>query len=535
MFVRLPKMYGWSTGLQWALAISPFLVAVAYLVVLIPQFSGFFTSVITWNSDATAYMLLSQTIAQHGIQGPIYLSNATWYSRMLLDVATFHLPDYQLIWEVWPPLAYLLAACALGWSISRICTPLVGVLCGLCAGVMTAPTLFPVLGQAYHGLSTATAALLAVFFVLLVRADGHLSWRLLVVVCALTLMTGVNAASDPLLLVIGIVPLVFASIMWVVFLRDGAAIRVSAICVALCLASLVVMQITARAGASLHFVYRSPFFHLVPLSQVPTQLTFAGGILYVTLLGNWTYFSNATPGRAEFCFALGVLLLLTTLFVWTLWRMLRAQKSTPRDRAELAHVLIWAVIGLAILGALSVTPWAINLIAARYATILPLVAAALLMLAAPRTTRHVPWVVASLVTLVLLIRTILWIPFPLPTAAIAHPNEMPAIVAYLQAQHIRYGYADYWQADAITWVTNGAVTLRPASSCADPGPLCGLAWSSATGWYRPYTGRLAVVVNPMFRLNGVPTAYGKPVAVQRFGSMTVYIYNRHVPALPERP
>ena len=511
-----------------ALAIFiPVLALAVYLVVVIIQMPRFYTDNVASVSDATTYMLLSQTLAQ-GTHGAIYLSDAPWYSTILIDVLTYHLPDYRIIWISWPLCVYVAGVALLALMVCR--------LAGRWAALMTATlclALTPVMlqlffAQAFHELTTITCILLAIFLAYLVEIGARTTWSTFLAATGLGIFTGVNAASDILLVLIGIIPLTAVALILLARYRDRDAVRT---------ASVWLGTVAIAIGASVATVAVAHMLSLVPLTvatgivrpnQVIPHVTIAGGVVWEEVGPPWQFLA-ARMGVRELL--VGIVGLCTVLAAGA-FQAIRLFRSSPtkvsaRDRSMEAYYLSWTAMAAANFAALAFTTAAFDLGAVRYASMLWIAAAATLpLLFARLPVRQLGF--AILVTVLVAVHAGLMATIP-ETPAI----NMTPVIAYLESHHIRHGYADYWESNSVTWATSGVLTLRPASSCNKHGTLCVHEFGNAASWYASQPGWSAVIVDPRHSLSIAPAAkYGLPREVHQIGQVTVYIYDHDLDLRP---
>jgi hypothetical protein len=97
------------------------------------------------------------------------------------------------------------------------------------------------------------------------------------------------------------------------------------------------------------------------------------------------------------------------------------------------------------------------------------------------------------------------------------------IVAMLEHERARHGYAGYWDAQNLSWQSDMRLLVAPVQPCGDA--LCPFDFSTIASWYRARPGSSFLIVDPT---NGViSTAPGfahEAVAVRRFGPLTVYVF-----------
>jgi hypothetical protein len=66
-------------------------------------------------------------------------------------------------------------------------------------------------------------------------------------------------------------------------------------------------------------------------------------------------------------------------------------------------------------------------------------------------------------------------------------QDIPRLTAFLEAQGLTYGYGTYFGSlsNAVTWMSNGAVAIRPIVFAADTGFVSGQRGQSSALWFRP--------------------------------------------------
>jgi hypothetical protein len=123
--------------------------------------------------------------------------------------------------------------------------------------------------------------------------------------------------------------------------------------------------------------------------------------------------------------------------------------------------------------------------------------------------------------------------------AAAQPSVPPAneqLAAFLAEHHLSYGLGGYWQSSIVTVEGNGAVTVRAVS--ADT--LRPYPWESKDSWYDPRSERATFLVtdsqagffNYWQPSQAALAAYGPPAQTYRVGPYTVYVWNKNLLAGP---
>ena len=102
---------------------------------------------------------------------------------------------------------------------------------------------------------------------------------------------------------------------------------------------------------------------------------------------------------------------------------------------------------------------------------------------------------------------------------------MTAVTRFAHRYHATYGYAVYWDAVTITWHTNFAVKLHAVIRCGRRDRYCPLYHAdSFTAAYAPRKGLRTLFIGDA-RFRSAPDAsWGRPVARERIGRLTLYAY-----------
>ena len=100
------------------------------------------------------------------------------------------------------------------------------------------------------------------------------------------------------------------------------------------------------------------------------------------------------------------------------------------------------------------------------------------------------------------------------------------VAAVAAANHLRVGYAGYWDAAPITWASHFGVNVYPVSVCDQGARLCPFDLHYISSWYTPraQTGTF-LLTDSRQRLVPAPVpGLGRPAAVYRLGQLTMYVY-----------
>ena len=415
----------------------------------------------------------------------------------------------------------------------------------LTAGLLFAPQLgvavFVVLLSLGH---IGTAVPLLVIWLVIDRAARFRSrW---IPVAVAVLMTWALVA-DPLVLVVGVVPLVavcafrVARELVLARRRDGGetgwaaaclraqwyelALAVAAI-VAEGLASVVNRLVSAHGGFILHPVP----YQLAPVRTWPKHA-------YVTAKGLLALF-GAKPEGPPIALVFALLHLAgVALIVWAMWRVVRHFATWPD---LISQVLLVAMVVNVVLYVPSTLADATDLNAREFAVVLPFGAvlagrtlgASLLARPAQASTHATGsrmgwrrWIAVAVAACYA--AGLGW--------AAATPSVPPMnarLASFLASHHLTSGIGGYWLSSVITVGSDGAVTIRAAT----PGNLSPDLWEAKKSWYDPASHTATFLVTDSasgFFNHWQPKAsalaeLGPPARTYHVGTYTIYVWNKNL-------
>lgn len=509
---------------------APLAAAAAFVVVLAVHLHRIVVAAF-WNSDIASLPLLAGDMA-HRAGGVFNVSVANYWSTFLVDTATRNLPFHRGLWQVFSLAASLLAAVAIVWAARRAAGRPAGILAGaiaLCASPIAFYSAYELRGPTW-----LTGALLLVTLVAVATIEDSPRRRGLAAVMGVAF--GVNLASDPLLLLSGMAPLLGAAAGAWLLVRTRPAARVAV--TAGMLAAVAVLTDLATGRFMHHLGFRivpTLPIALAPLSRVPHNV--------LLLIHNLGAFGNEEfPGAASGLLSIGgaVTLALCLAAVAAAVRFgvpLIRRRSDDPSLGLVLYLLFWLVTAVVVSAGFVFSTLPIgDVTSARYVVPVFLALAGLSGLWA--TAVGWPRIAAAALGTVFCVMSTLGIA-PLTRYLQAYPlaAEGPALIAYLHAKGLTRGYASYWDSLGVTWRTGSGVAVYPVQDCAPTGEraLCPFNVNTLTSWYRPQsTSRTFVVVGlPMLPLeikNPPPPSLGTPVEVDQVGVFAVYIYEGDVAA-----
>jgi len=407
----------------------------------------------------------------------------------------------------------------------------------LTAGLMFAPQLgvgvFVVLLSLGH---IGTAVPLMLIWLVIDRGDWFRPRWLVPVIVGL-LMTWVLIA-DPLVLVVGIVPLVAVCSIRVI--REvsaagrqagrpsgwlGTSLRVQWYEVSLAAAAILAVGLASvvsrllRAGGG--FILHPLGYQLAPAPTWPKHA-------WVTAEGLLALFGAKPEGpAAAMAFAL-IHLAGVALVVWAMWRVARHFLSWPD---MIGQILLVATVVNVVAYVPSTLADATDLNAREFAIVLPFgaVLAGRTLASGLRVRADWPawqkWLASGLLAAYAVGLGYAAAQPPVPAA-----NQR--LAAFLAAHHLTSGIGGYWQSSVVTVASDGAVTVR----AVQPGTLQPYLWEAKSSWYDPVSQRATFLVTdsaPGFFNHWQPdprvlAVLGKPVRTYHVGPYTVYVWDKNL-------
>ncbi len=401
----------------------------------------------------------------------------------------------------------------------------------LTAAIMIAPQLgvgvFVLLLSVGH---IGTTVPLLLTWLVIDRAASKPRWFVPVIVGVL--LTWVLVA-DPLVLVVGIVPLVLVCLVRVIGAVTGTRDRTAALQARWYEVSLATAAILAYGLADVvnRLLQRAGGFTLHPLGYQLAPVHTWPKHAWVTGEGLLALFGAKPQGpAAEMAFAL-VHLAGVALVAWAMWRVARQFLSWPD---LIGQVLLAAIVLNVVVYIPSTLADATDLNAREFAVVLPFgaVLAGRTLAIGLRQGAAIRWRVA--LASVLAAGYVASLGY-----AVAQPSAPPAnaqLAAFLAAHHLTGGVGGYWQSSIVTVESDGAVTVRAVwADTLRPYP-----WESKASWYDPRSQRATFLVTdsqPGYFNYWQPSpaalaAYGPPARIYRFGPYTVFVWDKNVLAGP---
>jgi hypothetical protein len=495
-----------------------------YLAVLARRLPDFLSNMVP-SSDTISPVLLVQALGAPD-HGTVYLGAHPAYSDLVLAAIGLPIEPLRGIPEVLPYATYILGMLLVAVAVRRI-AGWPGVLLSVAVGIAATPAvLFNETSPSGRVTTLANICLLGLALVVFIhprRPDRRRKLRVAVGAILLGAVTGFDTASDPLLAVVGLTPFVITGVvvLWLSFPRNERAVTTGIGALGVGVVSVLGYVLTSRLGSGVFGLsYRPPPVHLASIATADFNLHLLGGAVRTAFGGTWSYVAAGVEGTLEA--VVGLLLGLVVLAVVTLaTRMvLGSREAGARVQARAAWTLFWSLVMSTNVAIFLCTDFPLDLWSIRYLTPMWLALVALLPMFPQR------WPVLRLATLIgaaALVGANAW---SLATLVPTPQQPETAVVQTLESQHITHGYADYWDANIITWRTEGKVTVRQVTECGpDHTHLCPYKVNAVADWFQPRSGPVAVLVDPRYSVKAPPSrTYGVPDRLIQVGIVSIYVY-----------
>jgi hypothetical protein len=446
----------------------------------------------------------------------VVLGNMPYFTTLWADLLTHGLPHHRLLWQYGPLALFVLGVAVLAATAWRLAGRWAGGTTAVLAGALSTSALLPTLAQAFHGLTWFTSILLGASLAWAAGTRRTLRRRALVL-APVAAIAGVNLASDPLLALAGITPLVAApALRWVRGRRQDDR-DLLALAGATAGAAIAVALVTTGLMHSAGVTDAAPRGFLLRLAGADA----VGGRIH-TLLADLG--ALAGSGRSTGALWLPVLCVAAAAaVVGALGRRVRL------GRAAGIYVAYWTISAglLSVAFVASRVPLGQGTASVRYLVGTVYAAAAALPLLAAGSRRGRVLLAGAAVG-VCALACVSLARNDLAAARARQPVVQygSAIVRTLHRLGLRRGYAQYWKAAALSWQSGDRIVVAPVTACLR-GRICPFRLNSVASWYAPgrRPARSFLLDDPYTDGFGAGVrSLGRPEQVRRFGPIRLLVY-----------
>lgn len=513
----------------WRWAALPF--AVVYLVLLVAQHRGVIATTYM-DADTVSAPVIGQLFGSAPAHASVVLGEFGWYATLLFELGTKWLPLHLRVWEAAPYAIALAGAGLAAWSVWQVAGRWAASLTAVLLICASPATLHLLLSMTQHAPDWFCVALLAAFLVLLERRAAALGWTVLVpLVLVAGAIVGVNAASDPLVVIAGVVPFALALLAGYLFVRGPDSVRALQIGLATLALTGISAVITAVVMSGLNVTPERGLNTMMLASGEKIGDNFKLWWQSIAVLGNGDVFGRKLsltywPSLACAALSIGAVVLLPRAG----WRELRAHATGRTSRttpARLAFMVFWcsSAVLLSVAFVLSATP--VDIHADRYLVGLIYAAAAVIPVIASGRLRSEAAALAG--TCIFALGGVISMAqgtVARNTQGFPSGSTASQIGRIAGREHLKFGYAGYWDAAPITWATRFRVQVYPVSICDQGKNLCRFDLHFISSWYTPRQGIGSfLLTDPQLPNVSAPTPdLGPPTAVYHIGRFTMYVY-----------
>jgi hypothetical protein len=466
-----------------------------------------------WDTDVSAPFALAEQLRG---TGPVHIPHYGEWTTFWWLLATRWLPWHASVWDASGYVLAVATAALLAWATGRVAGRWAGLTAGAAALVVGPFALRALLSLASHVTNPVGAVVLGAGVVLLPRTR---SWLL---VAALAIVAGTNAASDGLLWVAGVFPFAVATglFAWTTRRRD-VAVRAAA---------TVAGAIVTAAVTTL--VMRALDFHVigfdVGLANLRDLLSNVKHLVrMIALLGGANY---ALPGPYPHE-PLRVIVALLWL-VGIASPVVAAVKLRGADATLRAYAWFWAAAVLSLCFVFVVTPNAADLGPKSANYLLTLAPAAGVGVALLARRAGVPQLAVALA-----VAAVAAVNVGSILEGRAEITDLPAIEAHaqdvrrvLEREGVARGYAGYWDAQNLSWQTHMHLRVAPVVNCGDT--LCPYKFFTIASWYEEKGGPTFLLIDPTNAVVRAPSFSSGAASTHHVGPLTLYVFHydiaRHI-------
>jgi hypothetical protein len=520
---------------HWRWAALPF--GLLYLVLLAIHFRVVIATT-NLDADTVSAPVIGQLFGSAPAHASIVLGEFGWYATLLFELLTKWLPLHRQIWEITPYAMALAGAVLAAWSVWQVAGRWAASLT-LVLLICAAPdTLHLLLSMTQHAPDWFCLTLLAALLVALEQRAAALPRRVVVPLTLLAgVVVGVNAASDPLVLIAGVVPFGLALLAGYALRRGPDSIRALRIGAATLVVGGVAWLITDAVVSALN-VTSEPGLNTTMLAAAEKIAdNFRLWWQSIAVLGNGDFFGRHltfSSGVAVVCglLSIGAVALLPRVG----WRELHARAAARPPApatapapapARLAFMVFWCSSATLLSAAFVLSATPVDVHADRY--LVGLIYAAASVLPAIAAGRAVSEAAALAGTCVFALGGVISMAQDtlaknvegFPSTGVTRQIERIAV-----SRHLTTGYAGYWDAAPITWASHFRVQVYPVSICDVGAHLCRFDLHYISSWYTPRPGSGSfLLTDPSLANVSIPTPdLGAPTGVYRLGRITMYTY-----------
>lgn len=519
---RLPAL--WHDGAH----LLPVAIAVIYLIVLFGEFRYLVTAT-NWDSDSASSSVIAQTLGTQPHHPSVALGQFGWYVTLWFDLATKWLPGHRQIWQAAPYGVALAEFALISWASLRVGGRRAAAITAAVLICASPPVLANIFSPTLH-VSTwfGVGVLVASLVFVIERGQSLKRPRVLAVVLVSGGVAGACAASDPLLWLVGIAPLLAATAAVGLRARGPTAQRLIA-ATGLTLGAAIIVAVAAEAiMRGQGFVVPTPSIRFAGIDEIRRNAVLVVQVVFS--LGNGYFPAKPIDARGLLTVVCAVVALAGVTAPLVLLRRVLHTPPVPsapgRRVVLLAFGSYWAAVVVLLIAALVFSNMPVDLAATKYAIPFVFAAAAAAPLLVEGSPRKQTILVAA-VTAFAVANLISLVNRRVVEPAFGVRLHQTEIVHFLEREKLSVGYGGYWDASNFTWQSRLRFQVYPVWECVGQPTLCPFFFHSISTWYQPRPNRRTfLIVDPPSGWVTHPPAsiFGPPSRVLRAGEVAVYVF-----------
>ena len=502
--------------------------------------AGAFVTRLYLDADIASAPVIGSLVASAPAGRIVTLGNYPWYEPLWFMELSRWLPWHRLVWEA-APFVVSLIDLALLVVVARLA---VGGRAALFTGAVfcctTRGTRFVLLTPNAHGAALLHGLLLGAALVIAVRNNARITRPVLFGAAAVLAFVSGLGATDRLFVVDSLVPFVVAACFGWWRTRCSPECRLALAAIGTAAVALLLGEIVRHLMQHEHVVPTPGFVvSLAPPSRLASNAS--------TLVRAFSYLGGgdvlASPFRMASlpAFAAGLLTLAAGALV-ARWSWLGLRRGWARvevgqepDLTRETYLVFWGATLVCSTIAFILSSASIDAGDSRYLLAAFVAVLALLPVLVQRSSQRTQLGLAIAACAFALLSL---------HAAVGEgryaygskltPTEIRRFVRYASRHKLRYGYADYATAPALTWATGVRVQVFPVQPCG--ARLCPFYLHTISSWYSPGPdARTFLIVDRAtqgsYRSVTEPSsAFGRALERVRIGDLTVYVYDHDLAA-----
>jgi hypothetical protein len=474
------------------------------------------------NSDNSSALVLAEFLGRRG-SGHVVLGDYLWLEPLYALHLTRWLPAHREIWEAAPFAIYLLTLALVGWTVGRTVSRRAGLVVALAMAAPAPIVLQYLTSPNAHAHSLVHAVILAAFLITSPRVANWSRPRAGLWAAGLAITLAPGAASDPILLIAGVLPFLLAVALgfWLRLLPRGTAILAAAACLAGTGAGILMTATAKQEGIRTSGVS-------FPLASPGHALENAWRFLEdLALFVHGRLDDASIPDGIDTFLVIGAVVMLAILGI----AVIRSAPSLLRDpdRSAQQRLLFfyWGLSVASLAAAFIASSAPVDIDSTRY---LLIAWPALLTLAAivfeQRAAVGLALLAATTGVLgcIELARGSYWL-----TNSYSN-QDVARLERFVRANRLDHGYGSYEYAAAITRLADFEVRLYPLESCGrDLDKVCPSLRHHVDAWYEGEPGvRTFYLFNPNTSWRAIrppPVRWGEPAQEAQVGPFRLFVYD----------